>query len=87
MADIDYLSREQAESLAQRILGFATADETRVSIRSGWSGNTTNGHEQGHNRCRAYGGRNGWQHLAAIRQRCTLKLVQRWKWRCLTNLL
>ena len=40
MANIDYLSREQAEALAQRILGFATADETRVSIRSGWSGNT-----------------------------------------------
>ena len=40
MADINYLSREQAEALAKRVLGFATADETRVGIRSGWSGNT-----------------------------------------------
>jgi predicted Zn-dependent protease len=40
MADTNFLSREQAEALAKRVLGFATADETRVSIRSGWSGNT-----------------------------------------------
>ncbi|HSJ65048.1 MAG TPA: metallopeptidase TldD-related protein [Gemmatimonadaceae bacterium] len=35
-----YLSREQAQELAQRVLGFATADETRVSIGSGAQGNT-----------------------------------------------
>ena len=40
MADVTFLSREQAEALARRVLSFATADETRVSITSGWSGNT-----------------------------------------------
>ena len=35
-----YLSREQAQELTQRVLGFATADETRVSVGSGTQGNT-----------------------------------------------
>ena len=35
-----FLSRDEAKSLCDRILGFAIADETRVSIRSGWAGNT-----------------------------------------------
>ena len=35
-----YLTREQAQALAQRVLGFATADETRVTIDSGTQGNT-----------------------------------------------
>ena len=39
-ADVDFLSREQAQGLAQRVLSFARADETRVNINSGWSGNT-----------------------------------------------
>ena len=34
------LSREQAKALADRVLGMAKADETRVSISSDWSGNT-----------------------------------------------
>lgn len=34
------LTREQAQSLASRALGFATAEQTRVTIGSGWSGNT-----------------------------------------------
>ena len=34
------LSRDQAEALAKRVLGFAKADATRVNINSGWSGNT-----------------------------------------------
>ncbi len=38
--DADFLSREQAQVLAQRVLSFAKADETRVNIASGWSGNT-----------------------------------------------
>ena len=40
LADADFLSREQAQALAQRVLSFARADETRVNIASGWSGNT-----------------------------------------------
>jgi predicted Zn-dependent protease len=35
-----YLTREQARELTQRVLGFATADETRVSVGSGAQGNT-----------------------------------------------
>ncbi|HLE57908.1 MAG TPA: hypothetical protein VJB15_12550, partial [Rhodothermia bacterium] len=34
------LSRDQAKSLADRILAMGKADETRVSISSEWSGNT-----------------------------------------------
>lgn len=33
-------TREQMQALAKRVLAFSTADETRVNIRSGWSGNT-----------------------------------------------
>ncbi len=38
--DADFLTREQAKTLADRVLSFAKADETRVNITSGWSGNT-----------------------------------------------
>jgi predicted Zn-dependent protease len=38
--DAEFLSREQAQALANRVLSFAKADETRVNINSGWSGNT-----------------------------------------------
>jgi predicted Zn-dependent protease len=38
--DAEFLSEEQAKALAQRVLSFAKADETRVNINSGWSGNT-----------------------------------------------
>jgi len=34
------LSAEQAKALANKVLGMAKADETRVIIDSGWSGNT-----------------------------------------------
>lgn len=34
------LSREEAEALARRTLGYSTADDTRVNITSGWQGNT-----------------------------------------------
>src|SRR5215204_5425109 len=34
------LSREQAKAIADRVLSFAKADETRVAISSDWSGNT-----------------------------------------------
>ncbi len=37
---VRYLSRDEAEALARRTLGFATADETRVTIASGVRGNT-----------------------------------------------
>jgi predicted Zn-dependent protease len=40
LADAEFLSEEQARALAHRVLAFATADETRVNITSGWSGNT-----------------------------------------------
>src|ERR1700755_2601257 len=40
LADADFLTREQAKSLCDRALAFAKADETRVNITSGWSGNT-----------------------------------------------
>ncbi len=39
-ADVEFLSETQARALAQRVLSFAKADETRVNINSGWSGNT-----------------------------------------------
>ncbi len=34
------LTREQAKTLADRVLAFSVADETRVNLTSGWSGNT-----------------------------------------------
>ena len=34
------LSAEQAKSLAEKVLGMAKADETRVSIANDWTGNT-----------------------------------------------
>jgi predicted Zn-dependent protease len=40
MADAEFLSREQAKALADRVLSFAKADETRVTITTGWAGNT-----------------------------------------------
>ena len=39
MAD-PILSPEQAKALTDRALSFATADETRLNLRAGWSGNT-----------------------------------------------
>src|SRR4051794_30584555 len=38
--DADFLTRDAAKALADRVLSFAKADETRVNITSGWSGNT-----------------------------------------------
>ena len=38
--DAEFLSEAQARALAHRVLSFAKADETRVNINSGWSGNT-----------------------------------------------
>ena len=35
-----YLTRDQAQELTRRVLGFATADETRVTVGSGTQGNT-----------------------------------------------
>src|SRR6476660_2877302 len=40
VTDADFLSQAQAKALADRVLSFAKADETRVNITSGWSGNT-----------------------------------------------
>src|SRR4051812_30889230 len=40
VADVEFLSEQQAKALTQRVLSFAKADETRVNIVSGWSGNT-----------------------------------------------
>ena len=34
------LSRDEARALTARILSFATAEQTRVTVGSGWSGNT-----------------------------------------------
>ena len=34
------LTREEARALTTRVLSFATADQTRVTVTSGWSGNT-----------------------------------------------
>ena len=39
-ADAPFLTREQAKTLTDRVLGMAKADETRVSLNTGWSGNT-----------------------------------------------
>ena len=39
-ADAEYLSEADARALTQRVLSFASADETRVNVNSGWSGNT-----------------------------------------------
>ena len=36
----ELLTREQAKALTDRVLAFATADETRVNVSAGWSGNT-----------------------------------------------
>ncbi len=38
--DGEFLTRDQAKALADRVLAFAKADETRVNIASGWAGNT-----------------------------------------------
>jgi len=38
--DGEYLSRDEAKALADRVLSFAKADETRVNITSGWAGNS-----------------------------------------------
>ena len=43
-SDADFLSREQAQALANRVLSFAKADETRVNITSGWSGKIGRAH-------------------------------------------
>jgi predicted Zn-dependent protease len=40
LAQARYLSRDDSQRLAQRVLSFATADETRVTINSGSRGNT-----------------------------------------------
>jgi hypothetical protein len=40
LAAARYLTRDQARELTQRVLSFATADETRVSVGSGSQGNT-----------------------------------------------
>ena len=34
------LSRDDAQALARRVLGFSTADEARVNVNQAWSGNT-----------------------------------------------
>jgi len=39
-ADAEFLTREQAKALCDRVLAFAKADQTRVNISTGWSGNT-----------------------------------------------
>ena len=39
-AEGDVLTREAAKALTDRVLSFAKADETRVNVVSGWSGNT-----------------------------------------------
>ena len=36
----EFLSRDEAKALTDRILSFSKADETRINIRSAWSGNT-----------------------------------------------
>lgn len=40
MADNRFFSREEAEALARRVLSFSTADDARVNLTSGVSGNT-----------------------------------------------
>ena len=39
-ADAPFLTRDQAKALTDRVLGMAKADETRVNLNTGWSGNT-----------------------------------------------
>jgi predicted Zn-dependent protease len=39
-SEAPFLSREQAKALTDRVLGMAKADETRLSLNTGWSGNT-----------------------------------------------
>ena len=39
-ADADFLTRDQAKAVCDRALSFAKADETRVNVTTGWSGNT-----------------------------------------------
>jgi len=39
-ADADFMTREQTKALCDRVLSFATADETRVNVTTGWTGNT-----------------------------------------------
>src|SRR5262245_8789514 len=39
-ADAPFLTRDQAKQLLDRVLGMAKADETRLSLSTGWSGNT-----------------------------------------------
>ena len=39
-ADAPFLSRDEAKRLIDRALSFAKADETRVTVNSGWEGNT-----------------------------------------------
>ena len=39
-ADAPFLTRDQAKALTDRVLGMAKADETRISLNTGWSGNT-----------------------------------------------
>ena len=38
--DTSLLTREQARAITDRALSFATADETRLNLSGGWSGNT-----------------------------------------------
>ncbi len=40
MRDTPLLTREQAKAITDRALSFATADETRLNLNAGWSGNT-----------------------------------------------
>jgi len=38
--DAPFLTRDQAKALTDRVLGMAKADETRLGLNTGWSGNT-----------------------------------------------
>jgi predicted Zn-dependent protease len=38
--DAPFLTHDQAKALTDRVLGMAKADETRVGLTTGWSGNT-----------------------------------------------
>ncbi|HEY7567938.1 MAG TPA: TldD/PmbA family protein [Gemmatimonadaceae bacterium] len=38
--EAEFLTRDQAKALADRVLSFAKGDQTRVFINSGWAGNT-----------------------------------------------
>ena len=40
MANSQFLTRDEARALAERVLAFSTADEARVNISSGQEGNT-----------------------------------------------